>query len=287
MFLSSKTKWLSLLSIGLLNIPLWLAVVSREPDNYLTVNFLDVGQGDAIFIETPFHNQVLIDGGPGSAVLSQLGQVMPFYDKEIDLVILTHPDADHLSGLVEVVERYKVNKVVTTGVKTNTKEFQVWQKAIQNKNIPIQIAEADQVIKLSQNIHLYVLTPFEDVDGKEVKDLNETSIVNRLVYGDFKALLTGDAEFKTEKELLERDIFIDSDVLKVGHHGSKNSTSQDFLDVVSPEVAVIQVGENNRYHHPTAEVLGRLKNIKVYRTDQDGRIEVKSDGKGYRVVTKK
>lgn len=287
MFFSSKIKWLSLLSIALLNIPLWIAVVSKEPADYLVVNFLDVGQGDAIFIETPLHNQVLIDGGQGSAVLSQLGQVMPFYDKEIDLVILTHPDSDHISGLIEVVKRYKVDTILTTGVKNDTKEFQVWQDLIQSKNIPVQIAVLGQSIQLSQNIHLDVLAPLEDVNGKEVKDLNHTSIVNRLVYGGFKVLFTGDAEFRVEKALIEKNIVVDSDIIKVGHHGSKSSTSQDFLDVVSPEVVVIQVGENNRYHHPAKEVLERLKNTKVYRTDQDGRIEVRSDGTTYNIVTKK
>lgn len=287
MIFSSKTKWLSLLLLGIITIPIWLALLSEKSSDYLTVNFFDVGQGDAIFIEAPNHNQVLIDGGPGSAVLSQLGTVMPFYDREIDLVVSTHPDSDHLSGLVDVLEQYKVNQVLTTGVKGKTKEFEKWQELLKNKNIIVEIAQAGQMIKLSENVSLNILSPREDFNGKPAEDLNNTSIVGKLIYGDFEVMLAGDAEKKEEDELLNSNINLDSDILKVGHHGSKNSTSARFLQEVFPEAAVIQVGANNRYRHPSEEVLERLEGVKMYRTDQNGRIEVRSNGRGYIVKTHK
>lgn len=285
MVISSKTKWFSIALLFILAILIWLALLSEKPSDYLTVNFLDVGQGDAIFIEAPNHNQVLIDGGPGSAVLSQLGAIMPFYDREIDLLVSTHPDSDHLSGLVDVLEQYKVNQVLTTGVKGKTKEFEKWEEVLKDKNIMVEIARAGQVIKVSENISLNILSPDEDLDGKAAEDLNDTSIVGRLVYGDLEIMLTGDAEKKTEEELINGGGSLDSDILKVGHHGSKSSTSAEFLREVSPEAAVIQVGANNRYRHPSREVLERLKGIPIYRTDQNGRIEVKSNGNGYTIRT--
>lgn len=287
MFFSSKTKWFSLCLLGIIVIPVWSAVLSKEPSDYLKVDFLDVGQGDAIFIEAPNHNQVLIDGGPGNAVLGELGRVMPFFDRSIDLVISTHPDKDHIGGLIEVLKRYKVGKILTTGVKTDTQGFRVWQDEIKKQNIPIQIALFGQIIKLDQKADLFVLSPFDNLENQESNDLNNTSIVNRLVYGDLEILFTGDSEQKLEQKLLDTQADIRSDILKVGHHGSKNSTTEEFLKAVAPDAAVIQVGANNRYHHPTKEVLERLAGVKIYRTDQDGRVEVKSDGKGYKIKTRK
>lgn len=285
MFFSSKTKWLSLSMLGIIVIPVWSAVLGKEPSNYLKVDFLDVGQGDAIFIEAPNHNQVLIDGGPGRAVLSELGRVMPFYDREIDLIISTHPDSDHLSGLIEVLKHYKVDKILTTGVKSDTNGFKEWLSIIKDKNI--QIAEFGQIIQLSKSANMYILSPFENLNGKEEENLNDTSIVSRLVYGDLEILFTGDGEKGLEKEMIDKNLDLKSNILKVGHHGSRNSTTEEFLKAVSPNVAVIQVGANNSYHHPHKEVLGRLAGIKIYRTDQDGRIEVRSDGKEYKIKTKK
>lgn len=287
MFFSSKTKWLSLSLLGIIVIPVWSAVLGKEPSNYLKVYFLDVGQGDAIFIEAPNHSQVLIDGGSGNAVLGELGRVMPFFDRSIDLVISTHPDKDHLGGLIEVLKRYKVEKILTTGVKTDTQGFKVWQDEIKKQNIPILVALFGQIIKLDQKADLFVLSPFDNFENRESNDLNNTSIVNRLVYGDLEILFTGDAEANLEQKLLDIHVDIKSDILKVGHHGSRNSTTEEFLKAVDPDAAVIQVGANNRYHHPTKEVLERLNGVKIYRMDQDGRVEVKSDGKSYKIKTRK
>lgn len=284
---SSKTKRLLLLPLSLIAFATWYGVIHRQPSNFLTVNFLDIGQGDAIFIEAPNHNQVLIDGGRGSAVLAELGEVMPFYDREIDLIISTHPDSDHLGGLIEVVKRYKVNKILTTSVNSDTKEFEEWERVIQEKNIPVQIAKAGQIITLSKNVKMEVVSPSEDYENKNVEDLNHTSIVNRLVFGDLEILFTGDAEEKRERELLLSGVNLDADILKVGHHGSKKSTTSEFIKAVSPEVAIIQVGENNRYNHPTKEVLERLAGITIYRNDKNGRIEVKSNGRGYKIKKEK
>lgn len=285
MDINRKTKYFSLSFFAVVSALVWSTIFSKEQSSDLTVNFLDVGQGDAIFIETPNHNQALIDGGSGSAVLAQLGKVMPYYDKEIDLLVLTHPDADHLGGLIEVLKRYEVGKILTTGVKTDTNGFQAWQDLIKNKNIPVQIAEFGQVVNLSSDVNLYILSPFENLEGKNVKDLNNTSIVSRLVYGELEILLTGDAEKKLEGELMAKKVNLKSDILKVGHHGSKSSTGENFLEEIKPKKAVIQVGENNRYKHPSKEILDGLdlKGVKIYRTDENGDIEVKSDGKSYEI----
>ncbi len=267
-----------------LNIIAWTAVFHLSQPGVLKVVFFDVGQGDSIFIETPERLQVLIDGGPDLTVLEKLAKEMPFYDRTIDLIILTHPEHDHLFGLLEVLKRYKVKNILWTGIIRNTAEWQEWKNLIEKERAEIKIAESGQKIILQEEplILFNTLYPFENLDGKEVKDSNDTSIVASLIFGAHSFLFTGDITKKTEQELVAQDVYLNSVVLKIAHHGSKTSSSEEFLESVFPEVAVLSVGEN-KYGHPSPEVLARLEKfgIEVLITRESGDIKFISDGTIY------
>lgn len=262
---------------------IWYAVFYYESRQNLLVTFFDVGQGDAVFVENA-GNQILIDGGPGDRILSKLGREMPFWDRSIDLLILTHPHADHLDGLLEVLKRYDIGMVLESGVEHSIPEYQEWRELLQKKNVQILIARAGQKINAGGGVVVDILAPFEDYSGKLVKNPHEGNVVSRLTHGETSILFMGDAERALEYRLfLEAPQFLDSDILKVGHHGSKTSSSEDFLKAVSPEVAIIQVGRKNRYGHPAEVVLDRLAAIgaKILRNDLEGDIRIESDGTNF------
>ena len=276
-----------LLILFFFNVLAWLTVYDLSRSRFLEVTFFDIGQGDAIFIETPSGHQVLIDGGPDSTVLEKLGKEMPFWDRTIDLVILTHPEHDHYGGLIEVLKRYKVENILWTGIIRDTAEYKEWQKLIKNEKAKIKIAQGGQNLKTGSTV-LHILYPFEDLEGKEVKNTNNTSVIGRLVFGQRSFLFTGDAYKSTERKLIKNNTKLNSDVLKVGHHGSKTSTAEEFVEQVSPEIAVISVGKNNRYGHPcpeTLETLAKYSTI-VLRTDLKGDIKIFSDGENLEIKTK-
>lgn len=270
-----------LAALGICAILVWYAVFYFESQGNLIVTFFDVGQGDSIFIESAEGYQVLIDGGPSTQVVSKLGRRMPFWDRTLDRVILTHPDKDHIAGLVEVLKKYSVDGIIWTGVKHSSAIYQEWVRLIEEKKVPEFFAEKGYVIHFGNGVRFEILAPFESFKGKSAKETNDTSIVGMLIHGDNTFLLTGDSEKITEyRLLLESPQAIDADVLKVGHHGSKTSSSQEFLQFVSPDIAVIQVGARNRYGHPTQEVLDRLAALgaHIVRTDIDGDVTLISDG---------
>lgn len=266
------------------NIFVWIAVYDLNQNKLLEVNFFDVGQGDASFIETPQGHQILIDGGPSSVILEKLGKEMPFWDRTIDLVILSHPEADHLTGLLEVLKRYKVENILWTGIVRDTPEYKEWVSLIEKEGANIEIAQAGQKI-IASDATFYILNPSENLEGKIMKDSNDTSIVSKLVFGDESFLFTGDIYNSAEKEFGSRGLDLKSEILKVAHHGSKTSTSEEFIAKVSPEIAVIPVGKDNSYGHPYQEVLERLeKYAKIFRTDQNGDIKIFSDGENLRII---
>ena len=248
------------------------------PDGRLHVYFLDVGEGDAILICAPDGRQILVDGGPSPvALLGELGERLPFWDRSLDLVVLTHPDADHLTGLVPLLHRYRVDQVLEPPGTAAAPEAAAWEQALHEKGVPR--GEAARGMRLLVGgLTLAVLNPPDDVAGGAATPNNDSSIVLRLEYGDTSLLLTGDAAAGAEAEMLAGGVALDADVLKVGHHGSDGSTSALFLAAVSPSVAIIQVGAGNRYGLPAPALLDRLAGIRAYRTDQNGRIEVISDG---------
>ena len=260
---------------------IWSAVFYFEAHQNLLVTFFDVGQGDSTFIEAPNGSQVLIDGGPGNEVLAKLGKELPFWDRSLDLLVLTHAHADHVGGLLEVLKRYSVGAVLESGEAYSTPEYQEWHRLIKEKNIPVLIAQRGQVVYIGKEIKLDVLSPFENYNSISLKNPHDANVSTRLVFGKTSALLMGDAEKSTEYRLMEENSAeLKSDVLKVGHHGSKTSSSEEFLKAVSPQWAVIQVGRNNRYGHPTQEVLDRLTatRAKIFRTDLDRDISFTSNG---------
>jgi competence protein ComEC len=269
-----KIAYIILGILFLIVILIWIAVFSLK-DQKLEIIFFDIGQGDSILINTKNNQQILIDGGPNNSVVDKLGKTLPFYDKKIELIILTHPDKDHINGLIEVVKRYQVDKILTTGIECSTEVCQILSEQIQKKEIPIKIAQAGQTISLGDNVFLGILNPLENLSGENVKNKNDASIVAKLVAGENSVLLTGDITSKSEKKLVENNFKLQSDFLKIAHHGSKYSTSEIFLKEVSPETAIISVGKNS-WGMPTKEVLEKLdrEKIKVYRTDIDGDVRV-------------
>ncbi len=279
-------KWI-LATLFCLNILAWLAVYNLSQPQLLEVTFFDVGQGDAIFIETPSSHQILIDGGPDETVLEKLGNEMPFWDRTIDLVLLTHPESDHMVGLIKVLKRYDVENILWTGVLRDTAEFKEWQTLIAKEGARIKTIEAGQRINCSRadlnECYIDILFPFESFEGEEIKNSNNTSIIARLLFGETSFLFTGDVFKEVERELIKIGAEIDSDVLKVGHHGSKTSSAKEFVELVSPEIAVISVGKDNRYGHPYQGVIENLEGVKVLRTDLVGDVKIISDGIGYRV----
>jgi len=286
MFKNKKFSCLILAILFIAAIFIWSSIFSFLPSDALKVVFFDVGQGDSIFIETPFRKQILIDGGPDKSVLAKLGEAMPFYDRTIDLVVLTHPDSDHLTGLVGVLEYFKVGHILVSGFEGDSATYEQWEKIIEEKKISLTLAQAGQQIIFPSGAVLEILWP-EQSRIAAISKANDASIVSRLIYGEMEILLTGDIEKKTENILLGGKLILKADILKAAHHGSKTSTSEGFLNIVSPEAAVISVGEDNRYGHPGQEVLTRLEDAAVYRTDKNGDIKILTDGKIFGIITER
>ncbi|MFA7170127.1 MAG: ComEC/Rec2 family competence protein [Candidatus Paceibacterota bacterium] len=237
------------------------------------VIFLDVGQGDAILIQKD-RMQILIDGGRGQEILDRLGEFMPMGDKNIEFMVATHPDEDHMGGLVKVLENYEVGQILESGIACDKDFCGEWDELIVENNIFVLDAKMGQEIQFGEDVDIWVLYPFENLSEKEFKNTNDASLILKAVVEGRKYLLTGDTEAKIEEELLRSNLDLDVDILKVSHHGSKNATSAAFLQAVTPEKAVISVGENS-YGHPTEEVLTRLKNmnIETFRTDEVGSVK--------------
>jgi competence protein ComEC len=284
-------RWLSSqveakLLLGASGVLLALAVLAWRglPDGRLHVHALDVGQGDAVFVQTPSGRQVLIDGGPsGDVLLSRLGRRMPFWDRSLDLVVLTHPDADHITGLVAVLERYQVDGVVFREMGCDEPICRRWRELLDEGDVAIHQGEAGLAFDLDEGVRMEVLHPGPELLVGE--GFNDNSLVMRLSHGTVSMLLTGDIEERAEKRLLAEDVELRSTVLKVAHHGACGSSTPAFLEAVGPEVAVISVGEND-FGHPCDEVVERLETVldgvagepPIYRTDEDGTVELVSDG---------
>jgi len=293
----------------MLNVFAWQEVFELAGPHYLRVDFLSVGQGDSVFIKTPEGHKILIDGGPNSMVLEKLNTRMPFWDKEIDLVILTHPEKDHMTGLLDVLQKYKVDYFLWTGVVKNDAEnkklaevLKEAQKSSRNfmlaslspGNTKVITASPGEEIKAG-NVLIDILFPLENLAGQEAKSTsNDTGVVSKIIYGKNSFLFTADIDMAGERKIIDkiassqapRNDGLKSDVLKVAHHGSKYSTSEEFLQAVSPEIAVIEVGKDNTYGHPTPETLQRLEKfgIKVLRTDVNNTVKFISDGNNLKLI---
>ncbi|MDQ1300245.1 MAG: fold metallo-hydrolase [Chloroflexota bacterium] len=262
----------------------WLALRGL-PDGKLHVYFLDVGQGDAILIQAPDGRQILVDGGPSpTALLNELGTVLPFWDRSLDLVVLTHPDSDHITGLIPLLDRYRVARALDTQLSDAASLAAAWRAGLARNNITRTIAERGMRIPLGQ-AQLTVLHPGPRALRGTASDDNNNAIVLRLDYGQTSVLLTGDAEAEAEADMIKAGLPLRAELLKVGHHGSKGSTAAPFLAAVAPRLAVIQVGADNSFGHPHPDILTRLTaaRVEIFRSDRHGRIEVISDGRTIQV----
>jgi len=261
----------------------WYFVFQNEREQLLTVAFLDVGQGDAVFIEAPNGNQMLIDGGRNRSVLRELSRVMSFYDRSIDVVLATHPDEDHVGGLPDVLKRFNVEFFFEPGVIHDTNTYKELLRIVSVKDIKHILARRGMKIDLGDGVVVDILFPDRDVSNIES---NAGSVVLRIRYGETEVMLTGDSPQAIEKYLVSLDgARLQSDVLKVGHHGSKTSSADIFLAAVLPSFAVVSAGRDNRYGHPHTEVLEALTevNARVLSTYKDETIIFTSNGETVRV----
>ena len=275
-------------ALGIAAAILWLRVAGG-PDGYLHVHFFDIGQGDSILVVSPSGRQALIDGGPDGDIVSQaLAETLPGSDRSLDLVVMTHLDSDHSNGLLEVLDRYTVGAVLSGVQPPDNPMRGQWKDRLEQHGItPVEVG-AGHVIHLDDGVELEALNPLrEQLFGNS----NNDSVVLRLAYGDVTFLLTSDIESEAERRLADGGAELDSTVLKVGHHGSKSSTTTRFLEAVSPAVAVISAGRDNAYGHPAPPVVQRLEaevgGQNVYRTDIHGHIEIVTDGASVEVRTEK
>lgn len=244
------------------------------------ISFLDVGQGDAIFIEASNGVQVLVDAGRDTGVVRQLSGIMSFWDRSIDVIIPTHADQDHIGGFPEVLKRYKVGGVFDTENTATTAIYEEYATRRDGENSPILSANFERTLVLDDTAGVYLRVLYPDQDVSELAR-NEASTVLQLVHGDIEVMLTGDAGVMVEDYLVSQyGSFLESEILKAGHHGSKTSTSELFLKTVNPKYVVISAGEDNRYGHPHPEVVSKINNFgsRILQTSQEGTIIFETNG---------
>jgi competence protein ComEC len=252
----------------------------QPPDDNLRLTVLDVGQGEAILIEAPSGTRVLVDGGPsGAAVMNALGDVLSPSERRIDLMVLTHGQDDHVTGLVEVLERYEVGAVLWNGLPGETGGFQAWMAAVSLRRLPVSVAVSGQTIDLGDGVYMDVLHPQPVYLRDTQDDQNNNAVVLRLVYGDVSFLLTGDIEAEAEEAILHAGHDVTATVLKVAHHGSDGATTRPFLEAASPSLAVVSAGEDNPFGHPSPSLRLRLAGVPLLRTDLNGNVRFETDGR--------
>lgn len=246
----------------------------------LTLAVLDVGQGDALYIESPTGNQMLIDGGPDALVLRQLEHIMPAQDKSIDVLLISNPDKDHIGGFIDILTRYTVGLLIEPGTINKSNTFAHLKDLAQKQNVPLVRGRRGMDFDLGGGVHFQILYPQGDVADITT---NQGSIVGVLSYASTTALLTGDATSASEKIFLKNHPALDVDLLKVGHHGSYTSTSESLLRQVTPAVALISAGKDNKYKHPHDSILKRLDSFSIpYEiTAREGAIIYVSDGERF------
>jgi competence protein ComEC len=278
----TKSLWVVAAVLATASLVLWNKIYWLQ-QRMLTVSFLDVGQGDAILITSPTGRHVLIDGGPDRTVLSALGSSLPLFDRTIDVVIGTHPDGDHVGGLVDVLQRYTVGGVVYQGMKHTAPDALAFERVLKGRIPAAILPHRGDVIELGDGAMLTILYPDRTARGE---DTNEYSVVARATYGSFSVLPMGDAPQDVEQHLIALDgRKLHSTIIKLGHHGSKTSSSEEFIGYVHPDVAIISRGCANTYGHPHKEVLDILSRFSVpsYDTCLHGTITINADGTHYTV----
>ena len=290
-------RWYVLLFLIFLSIVLWSVALHENHHGVLTFAVLDIGQGDSLFIESPTGTQVLVDGGPDKNLMKEIANIVPWYDRHIDILVVTNPDVDHYSGFIPLMDKYSVDVVLEPGTVNKYVEYGVLEKEIADKKIPRILARRGQVVDLGGGAYLQVLFPDRDVTNTSS---NDGSIVMKLIYGETSVMLQGDSTAKIEHYLVSLSnpstnstsslqassgqvSDLKATILKVGHHGSKTSTTEEYVSAVSPLWAVMSSGANNNYGHPHKEVLDTLAKLNVPALDtcNNGDLIFQSDGKNF------
>ncbi len=282
---------LGLLIVAIIAIIMVVRLYIVLPDNdvdhifagKLDVKFLDVGQGDCEIITLPDGRNIIIDAGKNETEEDLVSKLTKKGFKRFDYVVITHPHEDHIGGMAKIIESFEIGEVYMPNKTTNTKIFSNILTALENKNCKVVEAKNGVVMIDEDNIKAEFLAPC----SSGYKDINNYSAVLKLTYNNFKFLFAGDAGEDSEMEMLESGQDLSADVLKVGHHGSKYSSTTAFIKKVNPKYAIIEVGKDNSYGHPAKDTLYRLKKAKVYRTDEKGTIDVVCDGNKLTVLTEK
>ncbi|NLZ34900.1 MAG: MBL fold metallo-hydrolase [Clostridiales bacterium] len=248
---------------------------SFKDEKVLKIHFIDVGQGDATLIELHGYN-ILIDAGPNSSARNLISYLKEINIKSIDYIIATHPDEDHIGGMDEVLRNFKVKILYAPKVIKNTEAFNSMIKELKNKNLKINVPYKDMKLDLGEESNLTFLTPIEYGGDND----NNLSLVAKINFKEISAIFMADCETEVERQLLKDSHTLEANIIKLGHHGSKSSTSTAFLKKVDPDYAIISCGKNNKYGHPHKETIDKLDNlnIKYFRTDIDGNITIRSDG---------
>jgi len=265
----SIKQWVLSHTILLLLLFLCMQQLFVFTNHNLSVSVLNVGQGDSILIQTPEHKNILFDAGEGSRVIDQLGDKINFFNQSIDLAIITHPHRDHFGGFLEVLQKYPIKQIMLTGVVSNDPMYSALLNKVQTLNIPIIFPKNNQDIQIGNNAYLDIIYPFasQSLIGQDVKNKNNTSIVTKLIVDNqSQILLTGDAEHELEREILLSGQDIQSPILKLGHHGSRTATSDDFLSAINPQTTIISAGFDNKFDHPHEETMEKITEFEIFQT---------------------
>lgn len=251
--------------------------ISASKSDLLSLTFLDVGQGDAALISNSFNQSILIDGGPSQDASNIVSKNLPFYQRKITTIILTHPHADHLNGLLDVIKNYEINNIYSTGVLHTTPEYLEFLNLVKDRNITYKVVKSGDKLKYEDGLELEVLCPYENLAGQKVDNLNNSSVVVRMTYGEMNSIFMGDLESEGQQKLFENlgGKAIESEIIKVAHHGSKDSVYQKLLGQIKPNISIFSVGKGNKFGHPHKTALDAFKATQIYRTDQDGTISFK------------
>ena len=252
------------------------------PEQNFELTFLDVGQGDAILIRTPENQKILVDAGPPGAILEPLSQELNFWEKSIQLAILTHPDSDHAAGFAEVLKRFKVEAILLTGIEPESEWYREILRQIDIQKIPVLIADDELDLNFGQ-VNLNLFWPTEPLVGKFVQDANASSIAFRVSFGGTAAVLTGDLPIENEEIILKNPPELQAQIFKLGHHGSKTSSSAEFITAIDPNFVVVSAGADNSFGHPAQETLDRAGEREIFSTIESGSIKFISDGQVWKI----
>ena len=287
-FLSSYGKATLCGVLLLTTLSLVCLIVFHVSPHKLEVSFLDIGQGDAILITSPSGKQMLIDGGSTNKILEELARHISYFDRTLDVVVATHPDADHVTGLIPVLEKFKVDTVILSPSEGHTGIYNEVKNHIKVEDANVHVGATGDVIDFGDGVLATILYPSKNYVEKK-DDTNDASVSMIITYGDESVLLTGDLPSTEEGELMRAGLPKKITVYKAGHHGSKYSSSEQLLSYIKPEYSVISAGKNNKYGHPSPQALERLQKYskEILSTIDKGAITFITDGKSLEVVTEK